>query len=67
LDGNRAEWLKLLRRKMQERRAFRKRQLAMLYPTAKFCTLSGAAWSVDDYLLSELPANVVYLRDWKQP
>jgi hypothetical protein len=67
LDGNRAEWLKLLRRKMQERRAFRRQQLAMLYPTAKFCTLSGAAWSVDDYSLSELPANVVYLRDWKQP
>jgi hypothetical protein len=67
LDGNRAEWLELLRRKMQERRAFRKRQLAMLYPTAKFCTLSGAAWSLDDYLLSELPENVVYLRDWKQP
>lgn len=67
LDGNRAEWLELLRRKMQERRAFRKRQLAMLYPTAKFCTLSGAAWSIDDYLLSELPENVVYLRDWKQP
>jgi hypothetical protein len=67
LDGNRAEWLKLLRRKMQERRAFRKRQLAMLYPSATFCTLSGAAWSVDDYLLSELPGNVVYLRDWRQP
>ncbi len=67
LDGKRAEWLKLLRRKMQERRAFRKRQLALLYPGATFCTLSGAAWSADDYLSSELPENVVYLRDWKQP
>ncbi len=64
LDGKRAEFRRLLKRKMQERRAFRKRQLALLYPTATFCTLSGAAWSADDYLSKKSPENVVYLRDW---
>jgi hypothetical protein len=64
LDGKREEFRRLLKRKMQERRAFRKRQLALLYPMATFCTLSGAAWSADDYLSEQSPENVVYLRDW---
>ncbi len=64
LDGKRAEFRRLLRRKMQERRAFRKRQLALLYPDARFCTLAGAVWSADDYLSKNLPENVVYLQDW---
>ncbi len=64
LAGKRAEFRRWLKRKMNERRAFRKRQLALLYPTATFYTLSGAAWSADDYL-SKIPSeNVVYLRDW---
>jgi hypothetical protein len=66
LDGKRAEFRRLLKRKMQERRAFRKRQLALLYPGARFCTLSGAAWSSDDYLSKKLLENVVYLRDWEK-
>jgi hypothetical protein len=66
LDGKRAEFRRLLKRKMQERRAFRKRQLALLYPSARFCTLSGAAWSSDDYLSKRLPENVVCLRDWEK-
>jgi hypothetical protein len=66
LDGKRAEFRRLLKRKMQERRAFRKRQLALLYPGARFCTLSGAAWSSDDYLSKRLPENVVSLRDWEK-
>ncbi len=64
LDGKRAEFRRWLKRKMQERRAFRKRQLALLYPDAKFCTLAGAVWSADDYLSKKLPENVVYLQDW---
>jgi hypothetical protein len=64
LAGKRAEFRRLLKRKMQERRAFRKRQLALLYPNATFCTLSGAVWSADDYLPEKQPENVVYLRDW---
>jgi hypothetical protein len=64
LNGQRAEFQRLLKRKMQERRAFRKRQLALMYPNARFCTLSGASWSADDYLSNELPENVVRLRDW---
>jgi hypothetical protein len=64
LAGKRAEFRRWLKRKMNERRAFRKRQLALLYPTATFYTLSGAAWSADDYL-SKIPSeNVVYLQDW---
>jgi hypothetical protein len=66
LDGKRAEFRLLLKRKMQERRAFRKRQLALLYPGARFCTLSGVAWSSDDYLSKRLPENVVHLRDWEK-
>jgi hypothetical protein len=66
LAGKRAEFRRWLKRKMDERRAFRKRQLALLYPAATFYTLSGAAWSADDYL-SKIPSeNVVYLRDWKE-
>jgi hypothetical protein len=64
LNGKRAEFRRLLKRKMQERRAFRKRQLALLYPSARFCTLSGAAWSSDDYLSKRFPENVVSLQDW---
>ncbi len=64
LAGKRAEFRRWLKRKMDERRAFRKRQLALLYPGATFYTLSGAAWSADDYL-SKIPSeNVVYLQDW---
>ncbi len=64
LAGKRAEFRRWLKRKMSERRAFRKRQLALLYPAATFYTLSGAAWSSDDYL-SKIPSeNVVYLQDW---
>ncbi len=64
LAGKRAEFRRWLKRKMNERRAFRKRQLALLYPAATFYTLSGAAWSADDYL-SKIPSeNVVYLQDW---
>jgi hypothetical protein len=66
LDGKGAEFRRLLKRKMQERRAFRKRQLALLYPNARFCTLSGAAWSADDYLSKKSPENVVYLQDWEK-
>jgi hypothetical protein len=66
LNGQRAEFQRLLKRKMQERRAFRKRQLALMYPNARFCTLSGAAWSADDYLSKRLPENVVRLRDWEK-
>ncbi len=66
LDGKGAEFRRLLKRKMQERRAFRKRQLALLYPSARFCTLSGAAWSADDYLSKKSPENVVYLQDWEK-
>jgi hypothetical protein len=66
LDGKRAEFRRLLERKMRERRAFRKRQLALLYPSARFCTLSGAAWSADDYLSKKSPENVVYLQDWEK-
>jgi hypothetical protein len=64
LAGKRAEFRCWLKRKMNQRRAFRKRQLALLYPAATFYTLSGAAWSADDYL-SKIPSeNVVYLQDW---
>jgi hypothetical protein len=64
LAGKRTEFRRWLKRKMNERRAFRKRQLALLYPAATFYTLSGAAWSADDYL-SKIPSeNVVYLQDW---
>jgi hypothetical protein len=64
LAGKRAEFCCWLKRKMSERRAFRKRQLALLYPAATFYTLSGASWSADDYL-SKIPSeNVVYLQDW---
>jgi hypothetical protein len=66
LNGKRDEFRRQLKRKMQERRAFRKRQLAWLYPNARFCTLSGAAWSADDYLSKRLPENVIYLQDWKE-
>ncbi len=66
LNGKRDEFRRQLKRKMQERRAFRKRQLALLYPNARFCTLSGAAWSADDYLSKRLPENVIYLQDWKE-
>ncbi len=66
LDGKRAEWLRFLRRKMRESRAYRKRQLALIYQDARFCTLSGASWSSDDYLSKRLPENVVHLRDWRQ-
>jgi hypothetical protein len=66
LAGKRSEFRRWLKRKMSERRAFRKRQLALLYPAATFYTLSGAAWSADDYL-SKIPSeNVVYLQDWKE-
>ncbi len=66
LNGQRAEFQRLLKRKMQERRAFRKRQLALMYPNARFCTLAGAVWSADDYLSKRLPENVVRLRDWEK-
>jgi hypothetical protein len=44
VEGKRAEWLLILRRKMRDRRAWRRKQLLEMYPGAVFWTLDGKSF-----------------------
>jgi hypothetical protein len=66
-EGRRDEWLLILRKKMSERRAFRRKQLLELYPGAIFWTLDGKSFR--NYGSGDEPgavsANVVSIADYK--
>jgi hypothetical protein len=62
LNGQRDEWLKILRVTMQNRRDFRREYLARKYPHATFRTLDGQKWSG----ISKPPVKVLYLADYKR-
>jgi hypothetical protein len=71
-EGRRDEWLLILRKKMSERRAFRRKQLLEMYPMAIFWTLDGKSfrnYGNDDDLgeeSAESVASVVSIADYKR-
>lgn len=57
--GRRVEWLRILRMELEQRRDYRRQQLAFKYPHAEFQTLDGARW----FGVSKPPPQVVFSLD----
>ncbi len=67
-SGRRAEWLLILRRKMGERRAWRRKQLLEMYPMAVFWTLDGKSfrnYTTDGDAVDVVVDNVVSIEDFR--
>ncbi len=68
MSGRRDEWLLLLRRKMRERRDFRRKQLLEMYPGAVFWTLDGKSfrnYAENCVIPPDVVGNVVSIADYK--
>jgi hypothetical protein len=67
-SGRRDEWLLILRRKMGERRAWRRKQLLEMYPMAVFWTLDGKSfrnYTTDGDGFDVVVDNVVSIGDFR--
>jgi hypothetical protein len=68
-SGRRDEWLLILRRKMSERRDFRRKQLLEMYPGAVFWTLDGKSFRSYANLeqsFDDVAGEVVSIADYKR-
>jgi hypothetical protein len=65
MDGKREEWLLLLRKKMRERRAWRRKQLLLIYPQAIFWTLDGTSFRNYENF-DDGAENVVVMSDFRR-
>jgi hypothetical protein len=64
-DGRRDEWLLLLRKKMRDRRAWRRKQLLLMYPQAIFWTLDGTSFRNYENF-DDGAENVVVMSDFRR-
>jgi hypothetical protein len=64
-SGRRDEWLLLLRKKMRDRRAWRRKQLLLMYPQAIFWTLDGKSFRNYENF-DDAAENVVAISDFRR-